>query len=302
MSIRTGWRTWGPPSAFLVFAGGWYFANVAAEAAQIRTMRSADAKYVAAGHPAPFSNWTWPSAWSWGNQADVRSGVLGLLGAALIAVLLRRARTAPWFALAAACPIVLGHSYRIHEWWAAGPGIDRWTFGAGVGTRGLDLTHYGAGPHWTLVAGTLLAIAAVVLPALMIDPPAERAARAHFVRGLPYVVLIAAVVGVLVGALHIDNSGDGSSNEMLIAAAVTLLLAGAAAFVVMERGFVRTTAVMAVASGLVMVAGLNPSAMASTKWAAFAAAAGIAIAGSTAARRPRLRLGVAHKVGPAANA
>lgn len=288
MNGRWAWRIWSPAAAFVVLLSGWYFANVAAFSASLRTMRRADSIFVAAGHPAPFGNWSYPSVWDWTYQATLRSAGFGVVGAALLALVLRRASRTPLFVLAGALPVVVGHTGRIHDWWAAGPGIDQWTSGAGVGTQDLDLSHFGAGPSWTLAGGTVLAIAAVIVPALLVRPAAERAPRAWFVRALPYVALLVVAASTLTGALHVDTSGDGSSHEMLVAALASALFAGLAAFVVTERGFWRTTGVMAAAAGLVMVSGLNPAAMSNTKWAAFATAAAIAVLGAVAARRPGL--------------
>ena len=229
MTDRWAWRTWGAALAFFALAGGWYLANVAASAASMRTLRSADAKFIAAGHPAPFSNWSFPSAWDWSYQAPLRSAALGVIGAALIAVLVR------------------------------------------------------------LAAGTALVIAAVLVPAVMARPADGLAPRAYLTRALPYVALLTVAGAALTGVLHIDSSGDGSGEEMLVGAAAALLFAAVAAFVATENGFWMRTAVVAVATGLVMVSGLNPASMSDTKWAAFGTAAGIAALGAVAARRPDLR-------------
>lgn len=288
MTGSRGRRPWAPWMAFVALAGGWYLANVAAYAALLHHERDAFAKFAAfTGRSTAFDP---PSAWDWTLQANLRAAALGVVGATVVAVLMRRAARFPWFVLAAALPIVVGRADRVHEWWAPGPGIDHWTNGVGIGTRGLDLTRYGAGPSWTVAGGTALVVAAVLVPALLTRPAAEPATRAHFVRALPYVALLAAAASALTGALHIDSSGDGSSHEMVVAAAAGALFAGVAAFVAVEHAFWRTTAAMAVAAGLVMVSGLNPAAMSSTKWAAFASAGVIALLGAVAARRPTLRL------------
>jgi hypothetical protein len=288
MTPNWSWRRWSPVAAFIVLFVGWYLANVAAYSSLLHSEGEAFAKVDAfTGRSTTFDI---PSAWDWSLQTSLRAAALGIIGAALIAVLMRRASKLPWFVFAAALPIVVGRFDRSHEWWAAGPGIDHWTDGAGIGTRGLDLSHYGAGPAWTLAGGTALVVAAVLVPACLVRPAGEPAPRAHFLRALPYVALLTAAAGALTGALHIDSNGDGSSHEMLVATAAAALFAAVAAFVASEAGFWRVTAVTAAAAGLVMVSGLNPGAMSSTKWGAFAAAAGVALLGAVSARRPNLGL------------
>jgi hypothetical protein len=271
-----------PGGAFVALAGSWYLANLLALAAALRTQRGADARIVASGHEPVFT--TVPSLWDW--QQNLRPGLFALVGAAIIAVLLRRASTRPWFVIAAVLPVVMGNSDRLHGWWAPGAGIDLWTMGAGVGVPGLDLSRFGAGPAWTLAGGTLLAVAAVMVPALLSTPPRERVSHRHVARALPYVCLLAVGAAVAIAELHIDSSGDGSSNEMLIAAGAAALIAGFAVFTASGPGFWRDITATAVAVGLVTVSGLNPGAMLSTKTAAFAAAAGIAVVSACTARRP----------------
>lgn len=280
-------RPWFVPiGAFVALAGSWYVANLLAFAAVVRTQRGADARLVASGHARVFTDF--PSVWGW--QQNLRPAMLGLIGAAIIAVLLRRASTRPWFLLAGALPVVIGHGDHLHGWWAPGLGIDLWTFGAGVATPGLDLSRFGAGPGWTLVAGTVLAVGAVTFPALLTAGPAQRISHRHQVaRALPYLGLLTVGVAVATGELHIDSNGDGSSHEMVVAAIATALIAGFAAFTAHERRFWRELPATAVAVGLVTVSGLNSSAMSSTKTSAFAAAAGIAAISACAARRPSVR-------------
>jgi hypothetical protein len=215
--------------------------------------------------------------------------LFGIIGAAMIALLVRRVSTRPWFLLAAALPVVIGRADHLHGWWAPGPGIDQWTFGAGVVTPGLDLSRFGAGPSWALTAGTLLAVAAVVVPAMCARPAPNRAPqRDHLIRALPYVGLLTVAAALATAELHVDSNGDGSSHEMLVAAVAALLTATVAAWVAPKRGFWRVASVTAAAVGLVTVSGLNPDAMFSTKLAGFAAAAGIAIVAAWTARRPGL--------------
>lgn len=272
-----------PGGAFVVLAGSWYVANLLALAATLRTQRAADSRIVASGHPAVFTNW--PSLWTW--QQNLRPGLFAILGAAIIAVLVRRASTRPWFVFAAALPVVMGHGEHLHGWWAPGAGIDMWTFGAGVMVPGLDLSQFGAGPTWTLAGGTLLAIAAVIVPAMFTARPRERVSHRHqVVRALPYVCLLAVTAAVATAELHVDNDGNGSSHEMLLATVAAALIAGFAAFTTSEPRFWRQIPVTAVAVGLVTVSGLNPGAMLSTKSAAFAAAAGVAFFSACAACRP----------------
>src|SRR5947209_20262479 len=131
-------RGWFPCAAFVVLASSWYVANLLAYAASLRTSRAADAKIVATGHEPVFINL--PSVWNL--QQELRPALLGMLGAAVIAVMLRRTSRRPWFLLAGVLPIVIGHSDRLHGWWAPGMGIDQWTVGAGVGVPGLDLSRF----------------------------------------------------------------------------------------------------------------------------------------------------------------
>jgi len=261
-------------------------ANLFAYAASLRTQRAANARFVAVGHEPVFTNL--PSVWQL--QHYLRPALFGIIGAAMIAVLLRRTLRGPWFLLAGALPVVLGHGERLHGWWAPGPGIDQWTFGAGVGIPGrLDLSSFGAGPSWTLAGGTVLAVAAVVLPAISVHrAPVRVPHRGQLMRAMPYIGLLTVAVALATGELHVDNTGDGSSNEMLLAAGATVLIAAFAALVAQQQWFWRNASVAAVAVGLVTVSGLNPGAMVSTKTAAFAAAAAIAVVAACAARRPGL--------------
>jgi hypothetical protein len=153
---------------FVLLAGAWYTANLFAFAAARRTQIEANAKIVAAGgHPPVF--YDIPSVWVWAHS--LTPALFGIVGAALIAVLLRRSTRWPWFLVAGALPVVIGHTAHLHGWWAPGAGIDVWTDGAGVGVPGLDLTSFGAGPSWVLVGGTVLAVAAAVAPSLLISRP-----------------------------------------------------------------------------------------------------------------------------------
>lgn len=278
------WRRFLPGAAFVMFAASWYAANLFAYAASQRTMRAADARIVASGHEPVFTYW--PSVWQL--QQQLRPALFGMIGAAVVALLLRRVSSRPWFLLAGALPVVLGRGEHLHGWWAPGAGIDQWTFGAAVGIPGLDLSGLGAGSSWTLAGGTLLAVAAVVVPALCLRRPSRELERHVFVRALPYVGLLAVATALAVGELHIDNTGDGSSQEMIVAAVAAALIALLAALVAPERWFWRDVPVTAIAVGLVTVSGLNPGAMFSTKLAAFSAAAGIAIIAACIARRPNL--------------
>lgn len=141
------------------------------------------------------------------------------------------------------------------------------------------------------MAGTLLAVAAVIVPAALARPPVEEVAhRPYLMRALPYIGLLTVGVALATGEFGIDDSGDGASHEMLIAAAGTALIATFVALIADDRSFWRGIAAAAVGVGLVTVSGLNPSAMDSTKWAAFASAAGIALVAGWTAVRPPLRL------------
>jgi hypothetical protein len=194
----------------------------------------------------------------------------------------------------------MGHAEHLHGWWAPGEGIDQWTFGVPVGIPGLDLSSLGAGPSWTLAGGTVLAVAAAIVPALFVRPAARPVLqRAQLFRALPYVILLAVGAALVTGELRIDNTGDGSSREMLLAAVGAGLIATLAAVVVPQRQFWRHATPAAIAAGLVTVSGLNPGAMASTKWAAFGAAAGVAVVAALTARRPRLALLAPHASEPA---
>jgi hypothetical protein len=122
-------RAWLPGAAFVVLAGSWYVANLLAYAASRRTLHAADAKIVATGHEPVFTNL--PSVWEW--QQNLRPVLFGIIGAAAIAVVLRRALTRPWFLVAGALPVVIGQGAHLHGWWAPGRGIDQWTYGAGIG-------------------------------------------------------------------------------------------------------------------------------------------------------------------------
>jgi hypothetical protein len=277
-------RRWLPGAAFVVLAGSWYGANLLAASASLRTLHAADARLVAAGHEPMFTGL--PSAWGW--QHDLTPMLLGLVGAAIVAVLARRASSGPWFLLAGALPAVLGRSDHLHGWWAPGAGIDHWTYGADVGIPGrLDLSHFGAGPAWALAAGTLLAVAVVVVPATFVRPsPALH--RQHVVQALPYIGLLSVGAAVVTGALQVDASGNGSSSEMLVAAAATAVIAAFAAWVAPEGRLGRHTVTAALGVGLVAVSGFHPAAMVSTKAAAFGAAAGIALAAAGLARRGRV--------------
>jgi hypothetical protein len=253
-------------------------------------MHAADAKIIATGHPPVFNGNWFGSVWSWDFQSTLRPVLLGIVGAALIAFMVRRTSKGPWFVFAAVLPVVVGHADRLHGWWAPGPGIDQWTFGAGVSIPGLDLSSYGAGPSWTITGGTLLAVAAVVVPALLARPVPQRPPSLYFLRALPYVVLMTLAAALTAGKLDFNDLGDFyTGREMYVMAGAAALFATTSAFVATDRSFWRHTAVVAVAAGLVTVSGLNPGAMSSTKWAAFAAAAGVAVIAAIAARRPNLR-------------
>lgn len=283
MTSSRAWRRGAPALAFVVLAGGWYVTNLLAYAASLRTLHAANARTVAAGHPRVFTNL--PTVWAL--QQQIRPVLFGLIGAFLIALLLRRASRGAWFLLAGALPVVVGHGGRLHGWWAPGPGIDQWTFGAGVGMPGLDLTRFGAGPSWTLAAGTLLAVAAVVVPAACIRPsPDQVPLRNRLLPALPYVALLAVGAALVTGVLRIDNTGDGSSHEMLLAAGGTALIATLASLVASQRLFWPKVFLTAVATGLVAVSGLNAAAMSGTKSAAFAAAAGVTVVAAWTTRRP----------------
>lgn len=269
--------------AFVVLAGGWYVANLLALAASLRNQREANAKIVALGHPAVFVNI--PSAWQL--QPFLRPPLYGIIGAALIAVLLRRASTRPWFVLAGALPIVVGHTYHLPGWWAPGPGIENWTSGAGVGVPGLDLSTFGAGPSWAIKAATVLVAAAVVIPAALSRPPVQPLQSARRVaRALPYIALLAMGTALATGELNIDDTGAGSGHNMVIAGLSAALIALLVSWAATSDRWWRDVVASAVAVGLVTVSGLNPSAMATTKWAAFGAAAGIAVIAAAIARRP----------------
>ena len=282
--IRTrDWRTWAPVAAFILLAGGWYVANLFAYRATLQTMHAADARIVAAGHDPVFTNF--PSLWDW--QQNLRPALFGIIGAAIVALLLRRVSRWPLFLLAGALPVVIGHAEHLHGWWAPGLGIDQWTFGAGVATRGLDLSTFGAGPSWALVGGTVLAVAAVVVPALLARPATRPLLHgAKVARALPYVVCLGLAAALATGALHVDSSGDGSSHEMLVAAIAAALIATLTTCAVSRRSFFwPDLAATAIAVGLLTVSGLNPGAMSSTKWAAFGAAAGIAVIAALITRK-----------------
>lgn len=295
MNGRPEWRRFLPGAAFVVFAAGWYVANLCAYAASQRTLRAADARIVAAGHEPVFSDL--PSVWQL--QQQLRPALFGIIGAAAIAVLLRRGSKRPWFLFAGAVPVVLGHGEHLHGWWAPGAGIDQWTFGPAVGIPGLDLSGLDAGPSWTLAGGTLLAVAAVIVPALCLRrAPGRQLERRPFVQALPYVGLLAVATALAVGELHIDNTGDGSSQEMIVAGVGAALIALLAAMVAPRRWFWRDAPVTAIAVGLVTVSGLNPGAMFSTKLAAFSAAAGIAVIAACIARRPSLMRQSSHQGKP----
>jgi hypothetical protein len=275
------WRRWSPAAAFILLAGGWYVANLFAIAAVRRTQHEANAKIVAVGHQPVFTDI--PSIWSWSDS--LRSELLGLIGAALIAVLLRRTSRWPLFLLAAALPIVIGRSEHLHGWWAPGFGIDIWTFGAGVGIPGLDLSNFNAGPSWTLAGGTVLALAAVVVPALLAQPRAVADPR-RLLRAVPYAALLAVGTALAIGELKIDDTGGGADHNMLVGAGAAGLIALLVTCVAGDDRYWRDVLVTAAAVGLLTVSGLNPSAMTTTKWAAFGAAAGIAAI--AAAIPPRL--------------
>jgi hypothetical protein len=118
-------------------------------------------------------------------------------------------------------------------------------------------------------------------------------------RALPYVGLLTVGTALATAELHLDSAGDGSGHEMLLAAAAAALIATLAALVAPDRWFWRDASVTAVAVGLVTVSGFNPGAMFSTKLAAFAAAAGIAIIAAWTARRPGLTSRSSRRVQPA---
>jgi hypothetical protein len=285
MNAARHWHRWSPAVAFVVLAGGWYVANLLAFAAVRRTQHEANSKIVAVGHGPVFTYIPSVSQWS----HELRPALFGIAGAALIAVLMRRESRWPLFLLAAAAPIVVGQSEHMHGWWAPGTGIDLWTFGAGVGVPGLDLSSLNAGPSWTLAAGTALAVAAVIVPALLVPPPSEPAHTGRRVaQALPYVALLAAATGLAIGELKIDDTGAGASHNMLVGVAAAALIALVVAASAASDRYWRDTALAAVAVGLVTVSGLNPSAMTRTKLTAFAAAAGVAFVAATIARRPHL--------------
>jgi hypothetical protein len=100
---------------------------------------------------------------------------------------------------------------------------------------------------------------------------------------LPYIALLAVASALAVGELKIDDTGAGASHNMIVGGGAAALLVALAAA---RDHYWRDSAVAAAAVGLVAVSGLNPSAMSTTKWGAFGAAAGIAVIASAIARRP----------------
>lgn len=283
------WRAWSPIAALTVLAGAWYVANLAGYAQTLDTERAANVKVLAIGHPPVFTNL--PSMWQL--QPYLRPPLFGIVGAAMIALVVRRTSARPWFLLVAALPVIVGHSAHLHGWWAPGPGIDDWTFGAGVVVPGLDLSTFRAGPSWAISAGTLLAVAAVLAPALLARPlPDPRPRLSRMAHAVPYLVLLGVATALVVGELNIDDSGGGSAHNMLVGGTSALLIGLLVSWGASAGHYWRDVIATAAAVGLVTVSGLNPSAMSRTKVEAFVAAAGIAIVSAAVAR---LRSGSHHR-------
>ncbi|MDQ1726214.1 MAG: hypothetical protein QOK14_259 [Frankiaceae bacterium] len=227
--------------ALVVPATAWWFVNTWAYDGTMRLNRirndelvaALTAKAAAAGRPAPQfvpeQSWWYATGWTQHWQS-IGPGLFLLIGAALLAVGLRRAVRGAWWVLPAAAPAFAAGFPSAGEaavQTAAGWGVSRYTApGPSFANQGL---HLGGlhGPAWLLWVIAATGWAMVLLPAASTRMRSD--ARGISWLGLKVSVLVASVTGVAVALAQYLNSDSGPVGIGVrgFAGAAFLVLAGA---------------------------------------------------------------------------
>jgi hypothetical protein len=233
-------RRWAPIAAVIALvvpAVAWSWINITAYDAGLRNQHRISGllddyiakRAVAQGRPAP----TPPSDDIWSNALAVHWQVVGvglflLVGASVLAVLLRRSLRGHWWIGAAVAPAFAGNfgslaQTALHG--AAGWGVSTYTMeGPSYAAQGLHLPKL-AGPGWLVWATAALGWSIVLLPAA-VSRPAQSAHPLAARRLIAPAVVGALAALLLAGIQTMSTDGSGLHAPSVVGAALLTAAAG----------------------------------------------------------------------------